>query len=97
MVIGIAFFRLVFLSTTYPFTLLNEVMSGHLRGFGMSFVPATVSLIGICGIRIFWVYVVFPINPSLERLLLVYPISLCATAGALWMVFLIWRKRLYLA
>lgn len=54
---------------------LMEVMTGHLRGMGFSFVPAIVSLIGACGFRIVWILTVFAAFPSVTVLYLCYPIS----------------------
>lgn len=63
-VIDIGYTRLVIIFSAYIFSLLYEIMSGYLRGFGISFVPALLTTIGVCGTRIAWVYAVFPNHRS---------------------------------
>ena len=60
--------------------MLYEVMSGYLRGFGISLVPAILTTVGVCGIRIAWVYTIFPKDRTLKTLLMAYPASLSVTA-----------------
>lgn len=74
--------RLRFIVGAHLFSAVVEVVSGAMRGYGYSTWPALMSLFGVCGIRIFWVYLVFPAAPSFSRLMMVYPISLGATAAA---------------
>ena len=74
--------RLRYIVGAHLFSAVVEVVSGAMRGYGYSTWPALMSLFGVCGIRIFWVYLVFPAAPSFPRLMMVYPISLGATAAA---------------
>ena len=55
--------------------MLYEVMSGYLRGFGISLVPAILTTVGVCGIRIAWVYTIFPKDRTFKTLLMAYPLS----------------------
>ena len=79
-VIAIGYTRLVMIFTAYIFSMLYEVMSGYLRGFGISLVPAILTTVGVCGIRIAWVYTVFPKDRTFKTLLMAYPASLSVTA-----------------
>ena len=79
-VIEIGYTRLVIVFSAYTFSMLYEIMSGYLRGFGVSLVPAVLTMIGVCGIRIAWIELVFPKNHNFETIMTVYPISLAATA-----------------
>ena len=45
-VIALGYTRLVMIFTAYIFSMLYEVMSGYLRGFGISLVPAILTIIG---------------------------------------------------
>ena len=38
---------------------LMDVSTGALRGLGASFVPMVISILGVCGIRIGWIYTIF--------------------------------------
>ena len=60
--------------------MLYEVMSGYLRGFGISLVPAILTTVGVCGIRIACVYTIFPKHTTFKTLLMAYPASLSVTA-----------------
>lgn len=95
-VVEAGYVRLVYIFCAYPFTLFNEMLSGHLRGFGLSALPAAVSVLGICLFRVFWVFEVFPRNPSFAMILVVYPISLSLTAATLWLIYFFRaRRRMY--
>ena len=55
-------------------------MAGYLRGFGISLTPALLTTLGVCGVRIFWVYAVFPASPTFYTIMAVYPVSLAVTS-----------------
>ena len=40
---------------------LMDVSTGSLRGLGASFTPMLISIMGVCGIRIVWIYTIFQI------------------------------------
>jgi len=40
---------------------LMDVSTGSLRGLGASFTPMLLSIMGVCGIRIMWIYTIFQI------------------------------------
>ena len=79
-VIALGYTRLSIIFSGYLFSLLYELMSGYLRGFGISLAPAVLTTLGVCGIRIFWVQAVFPRHTNFQTLMLVYPLSLFVTA-----------------
>lgn len=90
-VIAIGYERLVMIFIAYCFSMLYEVMSGYLRGFGISLVPAVLTIIGVCGTRISWVYAVFPKNPTFHTLMLAYPVSLSITAVLILIALLVYH------
>ena len=69
---------------------INEVIGGALRGVGRSMVPMLVTLICMSGFRVFWVYVILPLNRTFDFMLLAYPLSYVLTI----IVYLIYMKRL---
>ena len=79
-VIAIGYARLIIVMLSHIFSLLYELFSGYLRGFGISVVPAALTMLGACGIRIAWIKLVFPQFQTFRSIMLVYPISLCTTA-----------------
>ena len=90
-VISIGYTRLLMVFSAYTFSMLYEVMSGYLRGFGISLVPALLTTIGVCGIRIGWVYFVFPQSRTFQTIMTVYPVSLSATALLILIALLCYR------
>lgn len=72
--------RLEYIFFAYLFSFAQEGLSGYLRGFGVSFIPAACSVIGICGVRLTWIFTVFRQSPSFTTIMQVYPISLGITA-----------------
>ena len=90
-VIRSGYLRLCYLFFAYIFNVMQEVGSGYLRGFGMSFVPAIVSLAGICGTRILWIMTVFRSSPSFAVIMAVYPVSLGITGIVIMLCILALR------
>ncbi len=90
-VIDIGYIRLCYIFFAYIFNFAQEVLSGYLRGYGVSLIPALCSVVGICGIRLAWIFTVFRRAPSFSTIMQVYPISLGATALAILAVTLIVR------
>ena len=90
-VIEIGYSRLLILFGSYIFTLTYEILSGYLRGFGISLVPAILTLFGVCGVRIVWINTVFPLHHTFRSIMLVYPISLATTAVLIFIALLIYR------
>lgn len=90
-VISTGYVRLVMVFTAYIFTMLYEVMSGYMRGFGISLLPAILTTIGVCGVRIAWIEFVFPLNRTFQTIMAVYPLSLSVTALLIFAALLISR------
>ncbi|HCF82484.1 MAG TPA: MATE family efflux transporter [Ruminococcaceae bacterium] len=90
-VVEIGYTRLSIIFTAYTFTMLYEVMSGYLRGFGFSLIPAILTMIGVCGVRIAWIQLVFSQNQTFSTIMYAYPLSLSATALLIFIVLLIYH------
>ena len=90
-VIEIGYSRLLILFGSYIFSLTYEILSGYLRGFGISLVPAILTLFGVCGVRIIWINTVFPLHHTFQSIMLVYPISLATTAVLIFSALFIYR------
>lgn len=90
-VIEIGYTRLVVIFSAYTFSLLYENMSGYLRGFGKSLVPALLTVIGVCGVRIFWIFAVFPSHRTFTTIMTAYPLSLAFTALLIFIAVMIVR------
>lgn len=78
-VVAYAVKRLTYVCAPYFLCGLMEVMVGMMRGMGYSVAPMLVSIVGVCGIRLSWIYTVFAHHKTLETLYISYPISWTAT------------------
>lgn len=67
--------RLQLFACTYILNSLLDVTTGQMRGIGKSVIPMVVTLAGVCGFRIVWIYTVFQTHHSYLNLLLSYPAS----------------------
>ena len=74
---------------------LYEVPAGAMRGMGWSTLPTVIIVVGSCVLRILWVMWVFPLDPSFEMLMNVYPISWVVTGSAMMVASYFVRKRAY--
>ncbi len=90
-VISIGYTRLMMVFTAYFFSMLYEVMSGYLRGFGISLVPALLTMLGVCGVRVLWIAAVFPQHRTFQTIMLAYPLSLSATAVLILIALLVYH------
>lgn len=90
-VIELGYTRLLLVFTAYIFSMMYELMSGYLRGFGISLVPALLTILGVCGVRIAWVYGVFPSSRTFRTLMMAYPISLSVTAVLIFIALIVYR------
>lgn len=69
--------RLKCLCLAYCLLGMMDVSGGGLRGMGVSFAPMVISVLGVCGIRIGWIYTIFQIPEfhTPEYLYMSYAIS----------------------
>ena len=89
--VEIGYVRVMFITTAHLFSLFYDVMSGYMRGYGISLSPALVTMCCICGIRIIWIYTVFEQFRSFASIMAVYPLSLGVNALAIGILLLIKR------
>lgn len=87
--------RLQYILVFYFLCGLMEVFVGTIRGIGSSITPMITSILGVCGIRIVWIFTVFDHFKTLGTLFVSYPISWFATGVILMFAYLILRKRYF--
>ena len=81
------------------FIFLNAILDIYLcsiRGMGVSTLPTILMLVGIVGVRIGWLMIVFPMYPQIEVIYMCYPVSWTITSiiqGGLW--YYIYHKKIY--
>lgn len=86
------FIRLKIIGLTYFICGIADVLVGSLRGLGYSIVPMFVSILGICGFRLLWIYTAFAKYNTLEVLYVSYPISWIMTSIVHLICFIIVYK-----
>lgn len=83
--------RMSYICLPYFLCGIMDVMTGTIRGIGVSFTPMVITVLGVCVFRIGWIYTVFasPAYHTLEMLYISYPISWILTFAAELAAFLI--------
>ena len=79
--------RMAIVLSFYTVHSCNESLSGLLRALGHSLAPALVCVVCVCGLRLLWLYLIFPTNRSLAFLSCCYPVSWVVNATVLFCVF----------
>ena len=87
--------RFNFIALPYFVCGLMDVSTGSLRGLGASFTPMLISIMGVCGIRILWIYTVFQIPQfhTPEWLYISYLLSWLGTFLAQTAAFIVIYKK----
>ena len=78
-VIDMGLIRLKLFAVTDIINSVLDVTTGQMRGLGKSVIPMIVTMVGVCGLRVLWVFTVFPQYRSMFTLYLSYPVSWLAT------------------
>ena len=92
-VISVGMIRIKYVLLSEGINVIIEIMSGCMRGYGRSFIPALICTVGICGVRITWVYKVFSHHKTFSTLLKAYPLSWAVTCAALVTAYTILRRK----
>lgn len=69
--------RLMYMALPYFLCGMMDVSTAALRGMGESVLPMIISILGVCGLRIGWIYTIFQIDQfhTPQCLYLSYPVS----------------------
>ena len=71
---------LYFLVPTFITYVCIEIFCSALRGMGDSLLPMILTSVGICGLRLTWLFTVVPHHPSLQMIVVSYPLSWTITS-----------------
>ncbi len=74
-VITLALSRMKYTLLFKPVQAVMDIMSGCLQGYGYTLVPAIASLFSVCGVRLLWIFLIFPQNRTIDTLMMIYPIT----------------------
>jgi len=67
--------RMSYICLFYSMCGIYEVLNGIVRGMGHSLVTMFISISGVCGVRLVWIFTVFKAHHTLDTLYVSYPIS----------------------
>lgn len=89
--------RLIIIATSYALCGMMDVVVGSLRGMGYSLIPMSVSVLGICALRLVWLATVFQIPEyhTPEMIYYTYPVSWTVTLAAHLISFAVVRIRIH--
>lgn len=88
--------RMSIVVATFVFDGTMAVMNGVLRGLGHSLLPAAVTFLGVCALRIVWIYTAFAAHHTLSWLYVSYPITWVLTTAVLLVCYYSIRKKPFL-
>ena len=87
--------RFYIVSLSYILCGIMEISTGVLRGSGYSVVSMLISIFGVCGIRMLWVFTIFKKFHEYNVLYMCYPVSWTPVIIANFTVFaIIYKKKL---
>ena len=95
-VIKFALIRMICVLSGEMLPCTYEIAGGALRGLGHSLLPALITVVGSCVLRIVWVYTIFRLyTDNFYMLMIIYPISWVATGSAVLLAYFVISKREY--
>lgn len=74
--------RLAVMCCSYAVSAFMDCTIAAARGLNKTIVPTVMVILGSCVFRIFWVYVILPLQGTTTLLYLLYPVSWAITAAA---------------
>lgn len=88
--------RLNVICGTYALCGIMDVVVGSLRGLGKSILPMLVSIVGVCGVRLVWIFTFFkePYFHTTFSLYMTYPVSWVITFCAHFMCYALVRRHM---
>jgi len=86
--------RLIVFAFTYFLCGIMEILSGAIRGYGDSLSPMLISLVGVAGSRMLWIFTVLPFKRAISTVYAAFPISWFITTIALSVRYVIYKKKL---
>ena len=75
---------------TYVFI---EIFSGSLRGMGNSFIPMILTCMGVCVLRVIWLFTIVPLRPQISTVVYSYPITWSVTSVLFIIYYIYYTKK----
>lgn len=73
--------QIIRLLVPFYFTYVGiEVLSGTVRGAGDAFIPMIMTGLGVCVLRVVWIFIAVPLNRQISTVIVSYPITWILTS-----------------
>lgn len=93
-IVEIGALRVKVLMYSETLNVFMDNLSGAMRGLGKSMIPAMISLVGVCGTRITWVFTGFQIYHTFFSLMMVFPVSWGVSALVITIMYIKTRNKM---
>lgn len=93
-VLAIAVQMMLYMAPCYWLFVPIELLSGALRGMGDTLIPTMITAIGICVLRVIWMFTVVPAWHEILAITISYPLSWLLTSAAFIVYYRKIQKRL---
>ena len=93
-IVEIGALRVKVLMYSETLNVFMDNLSGAMRGLGKSMIPAIISLVGVCGTRITWVFTGFQIYHTFFSLMMVFPVSWGVSALVITIMYIKTRNKM---
>lgn len=70
-----------------------EIYSGSLRGVGDCWIPMIITSLGVCALRIVWIWAAVPFRPTIQTVIFSYPLTWVVTS-VLFFFYFNWFSKL---
>ena len=82
-----------FLVPTFWTYISIEIFSGSLRGMGCSLVPMILTSLGVCALRVVWLFTAVPVWPDVKTVIFSYPLTWSITSVLFILYYLYYTKK----
>lgn len=95
-IINLGMYRLKYVTLFLFINGLLDVVVNSIRGFGIATLPTIITLFGVCGFRILYIYTYFASHRSPQNLYMCFPLSWLITLfiqSIIWIIIYLKRSR----
>ena len=93
-VMDVAIYMMMCMVPGYVLYVPIELISGALRGMGDTLIPTVITAVGICALRVLWIFAVVPLWHDILAITISYPISWLLTSAAFILYYERVRRKL---
>ena len=93
-VMDVAIYMMMCMVPGYVLYVPIELISGALRGMGDTLIPTVITAVGICALRVLWIFAVVPLWHDILAITISYPISWLLTSAAFILYYARVRRKL---